>query len=338
MENTPDISPLAPPLAVYKDRSTGLVIFGIMTVLLGGLWGLLTLFMSVSLLRIRSTGTPPVSTVGILPILGSYGGLTVALIWLGTGSILKRRWARALLLIFSWSWLVMGIFMTAIMPFVMAKTMASVPPNATTGQPALPPGAITGMVIGMTLFFFVFFVLVPAIWVFFYQRRHVRATCEASDPVTRWTDACPLPVLGFSLWTWLGVPMMLLWPLTGHAVLPCFGVFVSGLPAALFCVVIAAVWGTAARWLYRLDARGWWLILVAMLVFTASALLTYARHGIVEMYQLQGLPPAQIDQMQKMGLLSSRSLGWFSVLFTLPFLGYLLFIKKYLGQKSDRLG
>jgi len=73
MENTPDISPLAPPLAVYKDRSTGLVIFGIMTVLLGGLWGLLTLFMSVSLLRIRSTGTPPVSTVGILPILGSSG-------------------------------------------------------------------------------------------------------------------------------------------------------------------------------------------------------------------------------------------------------------------------
>ncbi len=80
----------------------------------------------------------------------------------------------------------------------------------------MPPAAITGMVIGMTIFFFVFFVLVPAVWMFFYQSRHVKATCEARDPVTRWTDACPLPVLGFCLWTWLAVPMMLVMALTGH--------------------------------------------------------------------------------------------------------------------------
>ena len=128
----------------------------------------------------------------------------MALIWLGIGSIKARRWARALLLIFSWSWLIMGIFMTAIMPFVMAKVFANLPPDAKTGQPAMPPAAITAMVIGMTLFFVVFFVLVPAVWTFFYNSRHVKATCEARDPVTRWTDACPLPVLGFCLWTWFG--------------------------------------------------------------------------------------------------------------------------------------
>jgi hypothetical protein len=51
--------------------------------------------------------------------------------------------------------------------------------------------------------------------------------------VTRWTDACPLPVLAFVLWTWLAVPMMLVIPLTGHAVMPCFGVFVTGLPGRI---------------------------------------------------------------------------------------------------------
>ena len=336
MENTPDITPLETPLPTYKDRSTGLTIFGILTLLLGGGCGLFALAMSVSLLKIRAAGAPPVSVWGILSAFGIYGGLAVALIWLGIGSIQKRRWARALLLIFSWSWLVLGIFMTAITPFFMAGVLATLPPNAETGQPSLPPGAITGIVIFMVIILLVFFVLAPALWVFFYQSRHVKATCEACDPVKRWTDSCPLPVLWFSLWTWLAVPTMLLWTLTGHAVMPCFGRFVTGLPAGLICVVSAVVWGVAARWLYRLDARGWWLILVTMLVFQGSSLLTYAQHDIVEMYQLQGLPPAQIDQMQKLGLFKGHRMGWFMALFTGLFLGYLLFIKKYFGAEANR--
>jgi len=69
-----------------------------------------------------------------------------------------------------------------------------------------------------------------------------------------------------------------------------------------------------------------------MVLFLVSALLTYAHHDISEMYQLQGLPQAQIDQMQKMGLFTGNRMGWFNVLVTLPFLAYLLFIKKYLRK------
>ncbi len=330
----PLASPAAapPPVLDYKDRSTGLTLFGIFTLLLGGLCGLFTLFMVVSLLKIRPADAPPADASSLVMALVIYGGLTVALFWLGIGSILKRRWGRALLLIFSWSWLVTGIGMTAVMPFIMRQTFANLPPNAKTGEPAMPPAAITGVVVGTTIFFVIFFVLVPALWVFFYGSRHVKATCEARDPVPRWTDACPLPVLGFSLWTWLAVPMMLVWPFTGHAVMPCFGMFVTGLPGALACVGIAVVWGLAAWWLYRLDARGWWLILVAMVLFLISALLTYAHHDIIEMYQLQGFPPAQIERMRKLGLFTGNRLSWFTALFTLPFLGYLLFIKKYLRK------
>jgi len=280
----------------------------------------------------KAPNAPPANTAAILPAAAIYATLAVTLIWLGIGSIQKRRWARALLLIFSWSWLIMGVGMTAIIPFVMGKTLANLPPDAKTGQPAMPPGVITAMVVGMTIFFFVAFVLLPAVWTFFYNSRHVKATCAACDPVTRWTDACPLPVLAFSLWTWLAVPMMLLLPLTGLAVMPFFGKFITGLPCGLFCVLVAAVWGWAGWWLYRLDVRGWWLILVAMVVFLVSSLLTYAHHDISEMYQLQGMPPAQIDQMQKLGLFTGNRLGWFTALFSLPFLGYLLFIKKYLRK------
>jgi hypothetical protein len=333
-EPNPAVPPdVAAALPDYTDRSTGLVIFGILTLLLGCLAGLFVPLMLLGqMMAAKAPNAPPMNHAVMLPGMAVYALLAGALIWLGIGSIRKRRWARALLLIFSWSWLIMGICMTAMMPFVMSKSLANLPPDAKTGQPAMPPAAITGTVIFMTLFFFVFFVLVPALWVFFYNSRQVKATCEARDPVTRWTDACPLPVLAMSLWTWLAVPMMLLWPLTGHAVMPCFGVFVTGLPGGLLCLVIAAVWGTAGWWLYRLDARGWWLILVAMVLFAVSALLTYAQHDISEMYQLQGLPPAQIDQMQKLGLFTGNRMSWFTALVTLPFVGYLLFIKKYLRK------
>jgi hypothetical protein len=334
----PPIPPIEPPMEAaplpdYHDRSTGLIIFGILTLLLGGLVGLMVpLMLFGQMMAAKAPDAPPVNHATLLPGIVIYGGVAVALIWLGIGSIKARRWARALLLIFSWSWLIMGVGMTAVMPFFMAKVFANLPPNAKSGQPAMPPGAITAMVIGMTIFFFVAFVLVPAVWTFFYQSRHVKATCAVRDPVTRWTDACPLPVLGFCLWTWFAVPMMLVMALTGMAVMPCFGVFVSGLPGALVCLVIAAIWGWAGWWLYRLDARGWWLILIAMVLFTVSALLTYAHHDISELYQLQGLPQAQIDQIQKMGLFTGNRLSWFTALCSLPFLGYLLFIKKYLRK------
>jgi hypothetical protein len=326
-------TPESIPAPAHKDRSTGLVIFGILTLLLGGLAGLFVpLILFGQMMAAKAPNAPPVNHAPMIPGMIVYALLAVALIWLGIGSMLKRRWARALLLIFSWSWLIVGVCITAVMPFFMAKFIANLPPNAKTGQPAMSPAFITGMVIGMTVFYGIFFVLVPALWTFFYNSRHVKATCEARDPVTRWTDACPLPVLGFCLWTWLAVPMMLVMALTGLAVMPCFGVFISGLPGALFCLVIAAIWGVAGWWLYRLDARGWWLILVAMVLFTVSTLLTYAHHDISEMYQLQGLPQAQIDQIQKMGLFTGKRMGWFTALFTLPFLGYLVFIKKYLRK------
>jgi hypothetical protein len=317
----------------YKDRSTGLVVFGIMTLLLGCLAGLfvpLTLF--GLLMAAKAPNAPPQNHAAIMPVIVIYGGLAMMLIWLGIGSIKSRRWARALLLIFSWSWLIMGIFMTVVTPFFMSKVFANLPPDAKMGQPAMPPAAITGMIVGMTIFFGIFFVLMPALWTFFYGSRHVKATCEARDPVTRWTDACPLPVLVFCLWTWLAVPMMLVWPLTGQAVMPCFGIFVSGLPGALFCVVVAVIWGMAGWWLYRLEARGWWLIFTATVLFIVSALLTYAHHDVIELYQLQGLPQAQIDQITKTGLLAGNRMGWLTTLCSLPFLGYLLFIKKYLRK------
>jgi hypothetical protein len=327
-------APIPAPVAAYKDRSTGLVIFGILTILMGCVAALIALLSLAGFaIAAKNPNVPPTPPSTILLALFLYGGVAVGLIWLGIGSIMARRWARALLLIFSWGWLIIGVVMTIAMPIIMPKTFTNLPANP-NGQPALPPGAITGMIVGMTLFFGFFFVLLPAVWIFFYRSPHVKATCEARDPVTRWTDACPLPVLGFCLWLWFAVPMFLLMPIIGHGVMPLFGMFVNGLPGSLLCVAMAALWAWCGWLIYKLDARGWWLILIVLIIFTASSVLTYSRHTMLELYQQMGYPQAQIDQMQKMGFFTSHWMVWLMLFSMVPFLGYLLFIKKYLQRKA----
>jgi hypothetical protein len=116
--------------------------------------------------------------------------------------------------------------------------------------------------------------------------------------------------------------------------MPFFGIFLTGMPGAMLCLAIAAIWSYAVWSLYKLEPRGWWLILIALCVFMVSALLTYARHDVTEMYRLMGYPEAQIEQMQKTGLLIGNRRMWLMAFFMLPFLGYLLFIRKFLRHKS----
>ena len=317
----------------YKDRSVGLTIFGILTILLGCLAGLfIPLMLFGQMTASQTTGTStPIST--ILPAVGIYGILAMALVWLGIGSIMARRWARALLLIFSWSWLLMGVSGVVVSAFILPKTLANLPSGGTPDSPGVPSAVMAGVMIGIFVVLGVIYVILPAAWTFFYSSRHVKATCEARDPVKRWTDFCPLPVLAMCLWLAFSVPMMVLTPLVGHGVIPFFGVFLTGVPGTLLCLAIATIWGYSAWSLYHLEQRGWWLILIAVCVFLVSGILTFANHDIMEMYRLMGYPEAQIEQIQKFGFLAGDRMGWMMALFALPFLGYLLFIKKYLVRK-----
>jgi hypothetical protein len=332
------ISPLTtaePVVPAYKDRSTGLIIFGILTLLLGGLCGLFVPLMLLGQIGAARANQAPPNTSGMLMGMVIYGAMAVALIWLGIGSIQARRWARALLLILSWSWLVMGIFALGIMTIVMPKLLANLPSAANAGQPAMPAAGLAAVLVFMFVFLGIFFIVTPAVWIFFYSSRHVKATCEARDAAARWTDACPLPVLALCLWLLFSVPMILLVPLLYHAVIPCFGFFLSGAPGAVLYVAMAAIWGYAAWLIYRLKPQGWWLILVAVVLFMVSNCLTFARHDVLEMYQLMGYPDAQIEQIRKTGLLLSGSrMSWFTALSAVPFLGYILFLKKYFRREA----
>ena len=107
----------------FKDRKTGLIVFGILQIILGGLCTLIVPFMIIGMLAstvLDESSAPPINISMMLPGVLLY---TLAATWfisMGIGSIKARRWARALVLVSSWLWLISGtvglIFVLLLMP------------------------------------------------------------------------------------------------------------------------------------------------------------------------------------------------------------------------------
>lgn len=313
----------APP-SEFKNRSTGLMVFGILTILMGAFCALfvpLMLFSQAMAARDPALGNPR----ALIPAIAMYSGLAIALIWLGIGSIQARRWARALLVILSWGGLLVGVISLGTMAILAPQILAQV--SATGSSPGVPP---VFLLIPLA-FMVVIFLIIPGIWTAFYSSKNVRATCEFRDPTERWTDRCPLPVLAASLWVALGAPGILAMPLTSRAVLPFFGNFLTGAPAVVLCLVMAVVWAWAAWGLYKLDLRAWWTVVAVLVLFAVSSVATYARHDIMEAYHLMGYPQAQIDQIKKFSLPTNFVL-WSILGGMIPALGYLVFLRRYFRQ------
>ena len=318
-----------PPIA-YKDRRTALIVFGVLTIAMGSVMALfIPLMLFGATIAAKEPGSGEMYQM-LIPACVMYGALAVALIWLGIGSAMARRWARALLLIFSWSWLVVGVIATTSTAFVLPKAFAvSAALQQQRGQPQLPPSA-QSIVLAITLIFYaVIFIFLPAIWVWFYQSNNVRATCQARDPHPRWTDRSPLPVIALSLWLAFGSLAMLALPFAYRGVFPFFGTFLSGIPGTTIYLVMAVIWAYAVWILFRLQLRGWWLAFVVICVWSTSSVLTCLHHDLDEMYQLMGIPQQQTAMVQQLGLFNRQLMAWSSFGFTVPFLGYLLFIRRY---------
>ncbi|HEV2395080.1 MAG TPA: hypothetical protein VG146_22240 [Verrucomicrobiae bacterium] len=328
-QNAPfqDIPPVPPQ---YKDRHTGLVVFGILEIVLGALCLLMVGFMVLGQLMLSRTSGALNSRI-LLPGILVYVGMAAVFVWLGVGSIQCRRWARALLLILAWGWLCVGVIAVPLMAFLMPRILRA---SAATG-PALPPVALVVIVVVQMVFLTVFMLALPGVLVFFYQSCHVKATCEARDPLRRWTDACPLPVLGVACFLWLGSVSMLLFPLAYGGVLPVFGTIVSRLPGTLLALVLAGLWFWLGLLWYRLKIAGLWALVAVLIVFGLSNVISFLHLDILELYRRMGYPEAQIDLIRRQGWISSKFMLWNSVLWMLPVLGYLFWVKRFFRPVSQ---
>jgi len=72
---------------------------------------------------------------------------------------------------------------------------------------------------------------------------------------------------------------------------------------------------------YRLDRRGWWLVVASILIFSISAFVTYSRHDLTELYMRWLDTPRNIAELQMFTFLA-RDRRWrgFPVIGAVPLL------------------
>jgi hypothetical protein len=231
----------------------------------------------------------------MLPALGLYG----ALIWIGIGCCMGRRWVRPLVIIGSVIAIATGIVSIVPMTWAAARTfshaMSASPTTSTTfaagTAPAPPPiavaiGGIIGAVIGIGLL-----IVVPAFMFQFFRKDTVRQSLETTDPKTRWTDGIPLPLLG---WAVGSVVFGLSDFATGfNGFYPLFTSIITGPIAAVAMGIIGTVLIVGGFLSYHRSSLGWLLSITAA-AFMGASLLTFSLFGDSQQYQqllLSGFGP-----------------------------------------------
>lgn len=332
---SPVLSEAAPPPSasspVYRDRSTGLVIFGIIQIILGLFAALFVPFtlLSVFIARKMPMGAMPAGYY-VLSI-STYAAAAVVLIMLGIGSIRAQRWGRDLTLISAWLWLVYGavtlIMMTAVLPSSLLagfKAAAATNPQS----PALPAGFMAVIATLMIAFMAVFMVILPIIFVVFYRKNDVKETCLHRDPKPRWTERVPLPLLAASAVFTIGVVYYVLLSFT-MPIAPFFGRYLTGFAGAGLCLVMAALDALVAVLFFRKQVAGLWIAVAAVVVRMASIGFTFRRGNLSEAYARMGWSSAQLQLMENNAMYRSGGFLLFGLFFLVILLVYLLWLRRF---------
>ncbi|MHC4463927.1 MAG: hypothetical protein ACYS9C_08565 [Planctomycetota bacterium] len=309
----------------FKDRKTGLVVFGILQIILGGFCALmvpLTIFSMIALTVLDNSAATPMRPTMMIPALLIYVLLAVWFICMGIGSIKARRWARALVLVSSWLWLIGGIggliFLLLLMPDMYDQMGES-------GK--VPPEVARIMKYVMTAFMTVLYVIIPAVLVLFYGSKNVKATCEFRDSRVRWTDKCPLPVLALSLMFGFWAVSLSFTVFYGFAI-PFFGFILTGLSGAGVALLVILLAGYVAWGTYRLSINAWWCAVLLMIAWALSTAITFSRVSFLDFYEKMNFPEQQLDTIKQFSI-SQDYMVLIIGLSIVAFLGYLLYTRRY---------
>jgi hypothetical protein len=316
----------------FKDRKAGLVVFGILEVILGAFFALMVPLMIFGMIASATLNKSPAGPMSAGMIIGGalfYVLVAVWFIWMGIGSIKARRWARALLLVSSWVWLIGGIngliFVLLLMPDMYGQMGKS-------GQ--MPQEIVVLQKYMMTGFLVVFYVIIPGALVLFYGGKNVKSTCEFRDPHVRWTDKCPLPVLAVSLIFGFWAVSMAFMGFYGWAV-PFFGFVLSGTTGALVALVVMLLSAYVAWGTYKLSIKAWWCSILLAIAWALSAAITFSHVGMWEFYEKMNFPERQMDIMRH-AMPQGSTMALFVGFWVIGFLGFLLYTKRYFRLPSEQ--
>lgn len=319
----------------FKDRKTGLVVFGIFQILGGVLFALMISLTIDVVLFSAHAGNSAGSGAGIpvlIPAIAVYAFLSIWNFSLGIGSIKARRWARALLLISSWVWLLSGVVGFA----SMAMSMQNPDFFGTAGQKMPAQFQHIAKIVALAIMT-VFYIVIPGVMILFYGSRHVKATCEQRDPVIRWTDKCPLPVLGLSLVLSLGLIALPFSSVNGYSI-PFFGIILNGVAGTVLMLVNGLVIAYMAWGIYKLKVQAWWCALVWTGIWFASGIVTFTRMDLMDLYEKMNLSAQKLESMRRIALPDKSNMLLITSISFVIYLLYLLYVRKFFIEKTDEGG
>ena len=311
---TPAQSPAssAPPPLGFEDRSTGLLIFGVFEII-GGVLADLAIpaawFFMLSPRFPRPPGSEMSPRFVVLNCAG-WAAAAVVLVTLGLGAIRARRWAWALNLILSW--------LVFLMLAIVAGSIWIVTEPGSPVRFMVIPGLLMLGVAGLFLLF--------------YGRKDVELTCKLRDPVERWTDRRPLPVLAAALFAAWGVVAGLVWNDAPY-VAPFFGRHLTGLPASALRLMSLAAGLYVAYALFKMKASGWWIAVAAASVQNVSMILTIGRTSALDAMTVAAWSKEKIAFMQQSPGLATKGM-WVSVAFGVAHLLFLLWLGRYFRREE----
>jgi len=307
----------------FKDRTTGLIIFGVVSVLIGAFCALLVplMFLSVALSETVAGGGVDARSAWSASAL--YGFMAVTFAWLGIGSIRARRWARELLLSVSWIWLLTGICSLMIGMLVIPAVVRGT--GVATGIPPEMTSLIVLVIFGVIG---LLYVVLPGAFVLFYRSPHVAATCRARYPDPQWIDACPRRLLTLMVvWVLLAVSALLM-P-AYNFFFPFFGIVLTGAAGAVLWAFVLALCVALAVGTCRRAPWAWWGGMALSLAGTLSSTLVVLRFDLMEIMTLMKLPEDQVAMMDAMPILDGWIMALVTVFVWLTFIVYLMTLRQY---------
>jgi hypothetical protein len=309
------------PLPAYKDRSLGLLVFGIVEILIGAFCALLVPLSFFALTLLPSSLSSTGGLRSLIPSMVLYSVMAAVFISLGIGSIRARRWARDLMLSLSWVWLLTGIctlvFAWIFMPGLLRDLSGA---TAISPEGILVVGLVTTAILGFI------YVLLPGAFLLFYRSRNVAETCRERDPRAQWTDNCPPRLLTLTIVWALAAVSILVVP-AYRFVVPFFGVLIDGMAGALVWVLVLATcaafaWGTCRR-----APWAWRGAVIATLLSAISTCVTFARVTPLELYRAMGLPEDQIALLSGIALPEGWAMAILWALMWSTMIGYLVSVR-----------
>ena len=314
---------------VYKNRRGWLIFFGVGLVM----FGLMSMGMAALLVVavLAAANTPEVQQAMpasiMVPVVVMYLGIGAGLILLGAGSFMVRRWAHALTLAVSWLWLIFGLITVVVVIGMMPLMTSTMPPDQAEMFP---------MVFGCVIVFAGWFmVVVPVTYVLFYRAPSVRATVGTLDPVARWTDGIPTPLLAFAVWMIAGGIIVAMYSFAYQA-LP-FGPWLLRGPVVVVVVVaLAALLLFAGIGAIRRRPSAWWAAIALFVIGAVVSGFALANPRLAEMYEAMGMPIEQEEVEMMEQVYKSPVTMAVTAAIWLAYFAYLFYLRRYFFGSERR--